>query len=71
MSDSIDELIRSLSEKLAVTSIVVTHDMLSVKNVADKVSMMHNGKIHFTGTPQEVLESNDTIIRDFIKRTGA
>ena len=71
MSDSIDELIRSLSDKLDVTSIVVTHDMLSVKNVADKVSMMHEGKIHFTGTPQEILESDDTILRNFIRRTGA
>ena len=71
MSDSIDELIRSLSDKLDVTSIVVTHDMLSVKNVADKVSMMHEGRIHFTGTPMEVLESDDAILRDFIKRTGA
>jgi phospholipid/cholesterol/gamma-HCH transport system ATP-binding protein len=71
MSDSIDELIRSLSDKLAVTSIVVTHDMLSVKNVADKVSMMHEGRIHFTGTPDEVLQSDDKILRGFIKRTGA
>ncbi len=71
MSDSIDELIRSLSDKLAVTSIVVTHDMLSVKNVADKVSMMHEGRIHFTGTPTEIIESEDRILRDFIKRTGA
>lgn len=71
MSDSIDELIRSLSEKLSVTSIVVTHDMLSVKNVADKVSMVHEGKIHFTGTPDEVIGSNDKVLKDFIKRTGA
>lgn len=71
MSDSIDELIRGLSSKLDVTSIVVTHDMLSVKNVADKVSMMHEGKIHFTGTPQEIIESEDTILSNFIRRTGA
>lgn len=71
MSDSIDELIRSLSDKLAVTSIVVTHDMLSVKNVADKVSMMHEGQIHFTGTPQDVIESDDAILSNFIRRTGA
>jgi phospholipid/cholesterol/gamma-HCH transport system ATP-binding protein len=70
MSDSIDELIRNLSDKLTVTSIVVTHDMLSVSNVADKVSMMHEGRIHFTGTPKEVLESDDIILQNFIKRTG-
>jgi phospholipid/cholesterol/gamma-HCH transport system ATP-binding protein len=69
MSDSIDELINHLNEQLNVTSIVVTHDMFSVKNVADKVSMMHNGKIYFSGTYDEVLQSNDTIIQNFIKRT--
>lgn len=70
MSDSIDELIGELNEKLNVTSIVVTHDMFSVKNVADKVSMMHEGKIYFTGTPQEIIDSNDEVIQNFIKRTG-
>ncbi len=69
MSDSIDGLIKELSQKLNVTSVVVTHDMYSVKNVADTVAMMHEGKIHFTGTPREFLESKDGIISDFIKRT--
>lgn len=69
MSDSIDNLIKELSIKLKVTSVVVTHDMFSVKNVADKVAMMHNGIIHFTGTPQELLNTHDEIIIDFIKRT--
>ncbi len=69
MSDSIDSLIKELSQKLNVTSVVVTHDMYSVKNVADKVTMMHEGKIHFTGTPQQLLDSKDNIVNDFIKRT--
>src|SRR3989339_1036183 len=47
MSDSIDELIKSLNEKLNVTSIIVTHDMFSVKNTADVIAMMHEGKIYF------------------------
>lgn len=70
MSDSIDNLIRDLSTKLKVTSVVVTHDMYSVKNVADKVAMVHNGKIYFVGKPQDLLDSNDNVIVDFIKRTG-
>ncbi|MGE5680388.1 MAG: ABC transporter ATP-binding protein [Bacillota bacterium] len=70
MSDSIDELIKELGKKLNVTSIVVTHDMVSVKNVADKVAMLHEGKIYFTGTPEELLSSNDPTIVNFIKRTG-
>ncbi len=70
MSDSIDNLIKDLSEKLNVTSIVVTHDMYSVKNVAHKVAMLHDGIIYFKGTPAELLSSKDNTIINFIKRTG-
>ena len=70
MSDSIDDLIKDLNEKLNVTSIIVTHDMFSVKNTADIIAMMHEGKIYFTGTPKEVLESTDPVIQKFIQRTG-
>lgn len=69
MSDSIDNLIKELSTKIKVTSIVVTHDMYSVNNVADKVAMMHEGKIYFTGTPEELSSSTDQVIIDFIRRT--
>lgn len=70
MSDSIDELIKELNEKLNVTTIVVTHDMFSVQNIAEKIAMMHNGKIYFCGTPEELLKSKDEVIVNFIKRTS-
>lgn len=70
MSDAIDDLIKDLGTKLNVTSVVVTHDMYSVKNVADKVAMVHEGKIYFVGRPQDLLSSDDAVIIDFIKRTG-
>lgn len=70
MSDSIDDLIKHLADELNVTSIVVTHDMFSVKNVADKIAMMHEGKIYFEGTPKELIDSADPVISDFINRTG-
>jgi phospholipid/cholesterol/gamma-HCH transport system ATP-binding protein len=69
MSDSIDLLIKDLSEKLKVTSVVVTHDMYSVKNIANRVAMMNEGVIYFTGKPEELLNSNDKVIQDFIRRT--
>lgn len=69
MSDSIDNLIKDLSGKLNVTSIVVTHDMYSVKNVANKVAMMNDGIIYFTGKPEELINSSDKVIEDFIRRT--
>ncbi|MCB9258191.1 MAG: ABC transporter ATP-binding protein [Ignavibacteriales bacterium] len=70
MSDSIDDLIKNLADKLNVTSIVVTHDMYSVKNVADEIAMVHEGKIYFEGTPEQLLNSTDKVIKDFINRTA-
>ena len=69
MSDQIDDLIKDLSDKLKVTSVVVTHDIFSVYDVADRVAMMHEGKIYFEGTPEQLLSSDDKIIKDFIHRT--
>jgi len=70
-SNSIDQLINSLAknERLKVTSIVVTHDMVSVKAIADTVAMLHEGVIHFEGTPEELLNSNDRIVGEFLERT--
>ncbi len=70
MSDSIDELVKDLNDKLNVTSIIVTHDMFSVKNTAERIAMIHEGKIYFTGTSQSFLDSKDPVIENFIKRTG-
>ena len=69
MSDSIDDMIRDLALKLKVTSVVVTHDIFSVYDVADKVAMMVDGKIYFHGTPHELIQSNDPVIRNFLHRT--
>jgi phospholipid/cholesterol/gamma-HCH transport system ATP-binding protein len=70
-SNSIDELIDSLAknENLKVTSIVVTHDIFSVYEVADRVAMMYEGVIHFEGTPDELEKTDDKIVREFLERT--
>ncbi len=70
-SDSIDHLIHSLAknEKLSVTSIVVTHDIFSVYEVADTVAMMYDGIIHFEGTPSDLEHTQDKIVREFLERT--
>lgn len=70
MSDAIDELIKELTNRLKVTSIVVTHDIFSVYDIADQVAMMHEGKVYFKGTPKELIESNDQVIRLFLHRTN-
>jgi phospholipid/cholesterol/gamma-HCH transport system ATP-binding protein len=69
MSDSIDELIKELSDKLNVTSIVVTHDMFSVKKTSDRIAMIYDGVIHFSGTQDAFMNSTDEVISNFIKRT--
>ena len=59
-----------LNHNLNVTSIIVTHDMLSVKNVSEKISMLHNGIIYYNGTMDEFINSKDEVITNFIKRNG-
>jgi len=70
MSDSIDDLIRELNSRLKVTTIMVTHDMYSVKTVASRIAMVHEGQIYFNGTPDEIINSKDEVINNFVRRTG-
>ena len=66
VSDSINRLIRRLQKRLGVTSIVVTHDMKSAFHVADRIAFLHEGRIYFNGTPEELKRFNDPLIQDFI-----
>jgi len=66
MAANIDKLIVELSEKLNVTSIVVTHDMQSVAKVADRVVMLHNGKIIFSGSVSELTTTNNEVVHQFV-----
>jgi phospholipid/cholesterol/gamma-HCH transport system ATP-binding protein len=50
-----------------VTSIVVTHDMVSAYKVGDRISMLHEGGMIFSGTPDEVRRSENPIVRQFIE----
>ena len=67
-SEQIDGLIAHLSRKLNVTSLVITHDMFSVFRIANTVGMLDNGKVHFTGTPEDMKLSNDSVIIEFLER---
>lgn len=66
VSDSINRLIRRLQERFHVTSIVVTHDMKSASHIGDHIAYLHEGRIYFYGTPQELEASADPLIQDFI-----
>lgn len=67
MTDKINDLILSLRERLGMTSIVVTHDISSAYKIADKIAMIHEGKIIFTGTPAEIRKSRNPYIQQFIR----
>lgn len=67
VSDTINRLIRRLQSHLHVTSIVVTHDMISTNHIADRVALLRSGRIHFEGTLGELHGSQDPVIRDFIE----
>lgn len=66
VSDSINRLIRRLQKQLAVTSIVVTHDMISCYHIADRVALLNEGKRYFYGTPNDLRTTQDRVIRDFV-----
>ena len=66
-ADEINELILKLKRELEVTSVVVTHDMASVRKVADRILMLYEGKFVFDGTPEAIEESNDPRVRCFIE----
>jgi len=65
-ADAINELIKSLHDKLKVTSIVVTHDMKSAYRVADRIAMMYHGKIIAEGTPDEIQNTTHPVVYQFI-----
>jgi phospholipid/cholesterol/gamma-HCH transport system ATP-binding protein len=67
MSDVINRLIRSLQQRIGVTSIVVTHDMNSAYHVADEMALLNEGRVVFTGTPDEARNTSDPMVRQFIE----
>ena len=65
-ADVINELIIKLQRELKVTSIVVTHDMQSAIKVADRIVMLRQGKIAFDGTPEQIQQTADPVVKRFV-----
>jgi phospholipid/cholesterol/gamma-HCH transport system ATP-binding protein len=63
----INRLILRLKDRLQVTSIAVTHDMQSAFTISDRIAMIHEGRIIFQGTPDEIRSAGDPRVRDFIE----
>ena len=66
-SDTINELILKLERELGVTSVAVTHDMKSAYKIADRIVMLHHGKIIADGDADYIHNHSDPIVQQFIK----
>jgi phospholipid/cholesterol/gamma-HCH transport system ATP-binding protein len=66
MADAINDLIVEMREHLSVTTITITHDMVSAYKIGHRLAMLYQGKIVFTGTPEECKNSSDPVVHQFI-----
>jgi phospholipid/cholesterol/gamma-HCH transport system ATP-binding protein len=66
MSGVINELIREIVVEMGATAITITHDMRTVADVADKVAMLHDGKIRWQGPVSEMEAASDPYLQQFI-----
>jgi len=66
MTDSINRLITKFQKKNKVTSLIVTHEMRTVYDVAERVIMLDNGRIVFDGLPNDIEKSDEKIVQQFI-----
>ena len=65
-ADAINNLILHLKASLNITSVAVTHDMVSAYKISDRIAMLYGGKIIFSGTPEEVRNCDNPIVQQFI-----
>ena len=66
VADSIDQLVIRMRDQLKCTSIVVTHDTRSMRRVGNRVMLLHHGRIHANGTPDDIFNSTDPIVHKFV-----
>jgi phospholipid/cholesterol/gamma-HCH transport system ATP-binding protein len=66
VSDSIDQLIIRVRDKLDVTTVAVTHDMRSARRIGQRIIMLHERKVYAAGTPDEIFSSKDPVVRKFV-----
>jgi len=64
----VDNLIIKLNQVFGITMVVVTHDLSSAAAIADRVVLLLDGEVAVLGTPEEVWQSKESCIRDFVER---
>lgn len=65
-ADAINDLINKLKCEMGITSVAITHDMVSSYKIADRIAMLYNGEIIEVGTPEEIRGSKNMLIQQFI-----
>ena len=70
IADRINNLIIELQKKLNITTVAVTHDIISAYRIADRIAMLYDGEIIFDGTPKEVQNTDNPYVQQFIKGEG-
>lgn len=68
---AVDRLILKMRELYGITSIVVTHDMKSALKMADRIAMLFEGKVIFTGTPEDAINTDNPHVQQFVKGVSA
>ncbi len=68
---NVDDMIRQTADDFGVTSVVISHDMASTFRIADRIAMLHEGKIVTAGTPAELLADPHPALREFLETAGA
>ncbi|MDZ7780879.1 MAG: ABC transporter ATP-binding protein [Gemmatimonadota bacterium] len=63
----IDDLIIRMADELSVTGIVITHDMTSAYRISDRIAMLYEGHIRFEGSPEEVRNTDDGVVKGFVE----
>ncbi|PKA03856.1 ABC transporter ATP-binding protein [Leptospira ellisii] len=66
MSNVINELVLKIQKETGAAQVVVTHDMESAYMIADRISFVYKGAVVFTGTPDEIRNSPNELIQQFI-----
>ncbi len=67
MADNVDRMVLDMKERVGKTFIIVTHDMAHAARVGDRIGMLHEGKLIQLGSPEEVLNSEDPVVRSFVR----
>ena len=67
-ADVMDGLIENLQKELHATSVVVSHDVRGSFRVADRIALLHQGRIRAVGTPEEFMAAKDVVVQEFLER---